>query len=434
MTDLLDRPAAAEGLPEVVPDVPRRPERARRTQSGRPQVVPAHWMIAAALLGASAIHFAMTPSHFGESGIEGAGFLVSAWVQAALAAAVLWRPTRAVLLGTAGSSLALIAAWVVSRTVGLPVGAHSGHAESVTLVDGVCVALEAASVLLAVGLLLGLARRVARGRGLAIVGVAAALVATTGAVASPSARDHAAHSHGEAAGEAGAAGHTHGGLPAGDDKGFSLLHNGHQHSHASDKPLTARERVLLARQLAATTPLIARYPTLGAAESAGWKRAGPFSPGLGTHYQAPGGIDFSVPGTDLRAPMLIFDGIGKNAPLAGFMFLSYGSKTAPQGFAGPNDNWHYHSKVCITINAKGEIDTPYGADNDAVTNEMCAGVHGQMIQYTGYMVHVWNVPGYESPDGMFTELNPKITCPDGTYYTVPLKAKIGYRKTVCRNA
>ena len=38
------------------------------------------------------------------------------------------------------------------------------------------------------------------------------------------------------------------------------------------------------------------------------------------------------------------------------------------------------------------------------------------------MVHVWTVPGYESPQGVFSELNPKMTCPDGTYFTVPLRS------------
>ena len=52
----------------------------------------------------------------------------------------------------------------------------------------------------------------------------------------------------------------------------------------------------------------------------------------------------------------------------------------------------------------------------SVTSDMCDAVGGAFIEYTGYMVHVWTVPGYESPHGVFSEINPKITCPDGTYY------------------
>jgi hypothetical protein len=59
-------------------------------------------------------------------------------------------------------------------------------------------------------------------------------------------------------------------------------------------------------------------------------------------------------------------------------------------------------------------------------------VGGSFIAFTGYMVHVWNVPGYESPEGMFTELNPRITCPDGTYDRIPVK-ELGNKDSVCKN-
>lgn len=32
---------------------------------------------------------------------------------------------------------------------------------------------------------------------------------------------------------------------------------------------------------------------------------------------------------------------------------------------------------------------------------------------------MWTVPGYESSLGTFSDLNPKITCPDGTYHRIP---------------
>jgi hypothetical protein len=88
--------------------------------------------------------------------------------------------------------------------------------------------------------------------------------------------------------------------------------------------------------------------------------------------------------------------------------------------------------VCVVMGPGGSIDTPFGADLEGVTEQMCTDVGGSWIQNTGYMVHVWNVPGYESPDGMFTELNPKITCPDGTYDRIDI-AEVGNRDTVCKN-
>ena len=398
------------------------------------------WLLAALLLGAGAIHVAMAPSHLGESALEGAGFLAAAWVQLALGLAVLLRPpSRRLLLAVAGTSVALIAVWLVSRTAGLPFGAHAGHAESISVVDGVCVALEAVAALVAGAKLAGLASGLLRSRGVAVVGALGALAFTTGAVASPAARDHAAHSHGTHGThgtEAAAAGHSHGDAAAGgDDLGLSALSNGHQHTH-TDEPLTPAETVQLSRQLAATAELVERYPTIADAEAAGWHRAGPFSPGLGTHYMGPNfalNADGNMDPEDLRAPMLVFDGLGPDAPLAGFMYLAYGRDTPPEGFAGPNDVWHYHEHVCIKMGPDGTIDTPFGADLEGVTAEMCTEAGGAWMATTGYMVHVWNVPGYESPDGMFTELNRLITCPDDTYHRIPIE-ELGTKDTVCLSA
>src|SRR3954466_15731025 len=69
------------------------------------------WLVAALLLGAAGGHFALAPSHFGESTAEGIGFLVAAWLQLALAIAVLLKPTRAVVIAVIAVSAASIAAW-----------------------------------------------------------------------------------------------------------------------------------------------------------------------------------------------------------------------------------------------------------------------------------------------------------------------------------
>jgi hypothetical protein len=456
MTDLLDRPVAA-GEPDE-PDEPDESGPQPRTDTGPEGPAPPRpdrWFLAALLVGAGAIHVAMAPSHLGESAIEGAGFLAAAWIQVALAVAVLVRPTRRVLAAVIVASLAFIGVWVVSRTAGLPFGDHAGHAESVTLVDGICVALEGVAVVVAVLMRTVVGVALARARGVALAGAVGAVLLATGAIASPAARNHAAHSHGDGAGEA-AAGedgmhggtHEHGTAGAnseGDDLGFAELSNGHQHEHGSDEALTADERVLLARQLAATADLVERYPTIADAEAAGWTRAGPFSPGLGTHYMAPRdgrrgvpesgamGRDGTMDPDRMPLPMLVYDGLEPGAPLAGFMYTSYGTDGEPAGFAGPNDHWHYHESVCIVMRDDGSLDTPFGADLEGVTEDMCTDVGGQWITATTYMVHVWNVPGYESPDGMFTELNPKITCRDGTYHRIPIE-ETGSRDSVCRDA
>jgi hypothetical protein len=425
----------------------------------------------------------MVPSHLDASTTEGVGFLASGWIQIGLAALVLSRPTRAALAGTIVASVAFIVAWGISRTEGLPFGAHAGHPESVTFVDGSCVALEAAAIVLA-GLILARRGRIGTSvssaiSGMAIAGALGAVALASAAVLSPDARDHsagahgdhaaagadradgaaaaghdhgdgmedgAAHDHGDApaAGghdhgegmtdDAAAGGHDHGAMEA-DDKGFSLLSNGHQHETGVE-PLTPEETAELAGQLAVTAELMQRYPTVADAEAAGYRRAGPFAPGLGAHYQS----DAFVPNTDgdmdredLLSPILVYDGVEPTSQLAGFMFMYFAAE-APEGFAGPNDHWHYHERVCLVKRPDGGLDSPFGADIVEVTQEMCDGVGGSFLEFTGYMVHVWNVPGYESPDGMFTELNRAITCEDGTYYRIEDFTTIGSRSSICLDA
>ena len=48
---------------------------------------------------------------------------------------------------------------------------------------------------------------------------------------------------------------------------------------------------------------------------------------------------------------------------------------------------------------------------------MCAGVGGTLMKITGWMVHAWVVPTWESPLGVFSHDNPNVRCGDGTYKT-----------------
>jgi hypothetical protein len=96
------------------------------------------------------------------------------------------------------------------------------------------------------------------------------------------------------------------------------------------------------------------------------------------------------------------------------MYYGMGT-TAPEGFAGPNDHWHRHSNVCIK-GGGGGIDVPFPADAE-VTLAQCTGVGGTLMKITGWMVHAWVVPTWESPLGVFSHDNPNVRCADGTYKT-----------------
>lgn len=388
------------------------------------------WTLATALAGAAIIHFAMVPQHMSEWAPEGWAFLMAGWAQIALAITVVLRPTRWVMTLAALASLAFVAAWVVTRTVGPPFGPHSGVAEPAAFIDIACVVLEGVAVLVAITAMarprLG-ADWNSQALVLASVVPVAALVVATSAIASPSASHHA-HSAGCPSGTkpnpelVANDGHVHDPsacVPDIDDKGFSLLGNGHHHAIRND-PLDPATQAELDRQLQLTHVAAAKYPTLKDAAAAGFRPAGGYSPGLGQHMQGPGSNNFTGTMSDdnlQRPTSLIYAGTGPDAPLAGFMFLSI-SKIEPVGFVGTNDTWHYHTNVCVKFTAAG-IEAPFGADREDVTKEMCDGVGGAWMPITTWMVHVWSVPGWENPNGVFAEEHPRLGCSDGTYYTVP---------------
>jgi hypothetical protein len=440
MTDLLGPPNATPDAPD--PDA-----------DGAPGRRPVDWLLAALLAGAGAIHLAMAPSHLGLDTVEGVGFLVAGWLQLALAALMLVRPSRPVLYAAIGTSAVLLVVWAISRTSGLPIGGHEGEAESVSLVDGAAAVLEVAALLLGATLLTRPSVRVSRSAWPALAGVVGALVLTTAAIASPDARDHASGDHhgddasaDEAHGHEGeqAADAAHHDVEAeADDLGFAALQNGqmgaHEHTEGMDEEPALAEEIdpvtagTLAQQLALTAPLVEAYPTIAAAKAAGYWQAGPFSPGLGVHFNSPryniSNNDGIMDPADIGDPILIYDGIEDDSRLAGFMYMAY-QETEPEGFAGPLDRWHYHTAVCI-VNTPDGIRTPFGADLSDVTDEMCEAEGGAFLEFTGYMVHVWTVPGYESDLGTFSDPNPRITCPDGSYHTVPTE-EIGGRATTCK--
>lgn len=419
VTDLIDR---SEHLVVSAPADPVR--------TATPPIelsIPLRVALAGLLTGAAVIHFALVPSHAGEALVEGLTFAAAGWVQLVLAVALLTRPSRRTLAIAIGVNLAFIGAWALSRTAGLPYGAHPGVSEPVSSVDLTAVAVEAVAVLVA-----ALAwRRPRLGERwsestlvLASILPVILLVGVTAIVVSPSATHHV---HGGTAAD----GHDHS-QPAGDDRGLSTLTNGHVHAHDADVPLDRSTQLELNAQLASTSQLVIRYPTVLAAEAAGYHRAGPFTPGLGAHYMPPTPAvnpDGVMDEATLQTPMLIFDGMAPDSPLAGYMYLAY-RQTEPAGFAGPNDHWHFHTNVCFTISDTGVIDTPLGADAENVDQAVCDRYGGHLIDNTGYMLHVWTVPGYASSNGVFGDVNPAITCPDGTYHHIALE-DLGDRDTTC---
>jgi hypothetical protein len=183
-----------------------------------------------------------------------------------------------------------------------------------------------------------------------------------------------------------------------------------------DKPLNPAQRQELALQLVVARSTAMQYPTVADATRAGYILAGQFTPGAGAHYVSISGSASSFLGhtstIDPAHPLaLIYEGTAPTSRIVGLMYGSF-TVTPPEGFAGPNDHWHRHTNLCITFN-NGQIGVPYPPDSN-VQKSACDALHGQFMRETLWMLHAWVVPGWESPQGVFSHANIDLHCADGT--------------------
>ncbi|MBK9242436.1 MAG: hypothetical protein IPL75_19775 [Acidobacteria bacterium] len=248
------------------------------------------------------------------------------------------------------------------------------------------------------------------------------LAGACGTDPAPAQVDHAAAGHGVA--QAPAAGGHSAELaflfPDGDDRGWAAIRaisdKFHTGAHGAP-PLEASPatRAELVRQLNLTSRLVQQYPTVSHAEAAGYRRAGPYSPGFGAHWQG-GLISSGGPLTDeeiLHPSSLLFGGTAPDAQLVGFMYTAQGPN--PVGFAGEADRWHGHVDVCSKAGKNGVMES-LGADG-VIGKSECERLGFTFSEERSLpMLHVWTVPAYTNPLGVFSHENPAVKCKDGSYH------------------
>lgn len=106
------------------------------------------------LIGAGTIHAVWMGIHLEEWATAGVFFLALAMVQTILAFALFAFPTERVYLAVIVINLGTALVWVVSRTVGMPIGPEPGIAESVGAPDAVATFFEVLGAVALVPLLL----------------------------------------------------------------------------------------------------------------------------------------------------------------------------------------------------------------------------------------------------------------------------------------
>jgi hypothetical protein len=388
-----------------------------------------HWLLVALSLGAGVIHFAASGEHFDVGWRHGTFFAVTAWFQLSWAVAIMVRPARRVLAVGAAANLVVIATWAMSRIWGVPVGPGAWEPEPVALADALATGFEVGIVVVSFAVLVrpALAQQSVRpSLGLAGIGVSglAVAVVSTMALAPAFASDH--HHGSETAHEDGSemdAGHDHGstdgasaeqveghtntviaadGSSACEQAGVSNEGNsGHGHrGPVPYEPLDAKTRATFAKQVEQSNDVVAEYTTVSAAEAGGWRRITPYVPCIAAHYINSGLLDGTF---DPSAPeILLFDGTDPDSQIVGLSYLVFTDpETPPPGFAGDNDPWHVHRQLCI--GGGGVV----GDEN--ATKEECEERGGHVVPLNNlWMMHMWNVAGWDSRWGIFSSEHPDL--------------------------
>src|ERR1700730_943608 len=351
--------------------------------------------LAALSVGAAAIHFAVSFEHFSPYALYGAFFLAVAWAQLMGPGVLLWRPSRWWLWRALAGSALILAVYVASRTVGLPIGPDVNHPEPAGALDIVSVILEFALIAGCATLLWrpSLADRPVRRRGpvatLASVAAFPALViAVTTAVMTPG-----------WAGPEGPAGTASGsGSPA--SSGSSLPGMGDMGStsglpdmkmYGTTAPPTAAQVIAAGQLIRETDASLARFRNVQAALAAGYtyilRTNGEEhllydggNPGYaGLNPQDPSSLVYAI-SVPHHAPILL-----------GAMYIENGTANGPQ-VGGSLTRWHSHLVVCdggrptiagFGVQLRGFCDPATFSD-----------------RYTGQMLHVWVVP---YPGGPFSD-------------------------------
>ncbi|MGH9209998.1 MAG: hypothetical protein ACRD2C_04880 [Acidimicrobiales bacterium] len=435
---------------------------------------------ALALAASGIIHLAYAPVHLDEAFDHGMFFLAAGWLQLGLAVGLAFRirPERAWWAVTAIVSLAIVAVWVISRTVGVP----GSDREGVGFPDVTATVLEIVAAGVATALLLG---RVPDRRlperplvGMAGVGTVTSVVLVSLAVSPTFAGDHGpgatGHSHGGAAdAEEAMTGHGHGSEASSDqgwaqtrmdalagyaspeqvadfkriegdylagqirdrsdllrdlpeaereeridayvawvvDNTIALLEGAqansgeggdegmHTHGPVEWQPITDTEDLLVLQdQLEASGQVIEQFPTVADAEAGGYRQISPYVPGIGAHWI---NGDFDDSFDPARPEMILYNGTDPTSEVVGLSYAAIGPE-APEGFVGPNDGWHSHPGLCMLGGLVVGI--------DGTPEELCESIGGEIATSLAdlWMMHLWQVPGWESPWGLFSAENPQI--------------------------
>jgi hypothetical protein len=167
-------------------------------------------------------------------------------------------------------------------------------------------------------------------------------------------------------------------------------------------PVTPAEREALIQQQTEARAVAVKYPTVAAAEAAGYRKSTPYVPCIGAHYTNTSLVATFNPGAPSE---LLYDGTNPDSKIVGLSFLILHPGGPPAGFAGPNDMWHQHNaNGGLCLNAQGVV-----VGNEATSKAACEARGGKKAALNDiWMVHDWVVPGWECSWGVFAGECPEL--------------------------
>jgi hypothetical protein len=442
------------------------------TSSGPTLGVALRTVAIGCMVGSAVVHFALAPAHLDENTTHGVFFLGVAWAQVATALALgKWRdraePWLAALAVNAGVTLV----WLGSRTIGVPETHHSAVGFPDTLCAVLQVTVVVASLVSLQGSLArrsfpAVSPLFVGAAGVALAGLVSASVSPSfSGEGSGNDMDHAMGEHDMAA----MSGHHAPGAAAQQvadsercDLGFNtpafnqVAVPGMPHAHSdtagvdftieqwaevfanpdsgvqpevivnymNDNPVL-KESVLggalthtldpdpwnavtdageceaLAQELLDAKDVAKQFPTVADAEAGGYHKVTPYYPGIAAHYIKPQYLDDTFV---LEEPeMLLYDGTQPDSNIVGLSYLvnKPGDTEPAAGFTGDNDHYHIHEGLCFK---DGVV-----VAGSTATQEECSSLGGRKSDgSSGWMSHVWIVPGCESDWGIFSGANPAL--------------------------
>jgi hypothetical protein len=339
-------------------------------------------LAAALTLGAALVHAAAAGTHTGDS-TQVALFAGTALVQGAVGLVLLGTASRAVLLGSALINGVCVAAWAMSRTVGLPVIDARSGVEAVGTQDLVAATLAALSIAAAVAGLVRAAPTMASRLGwLPVLALVPAVVGVSAPHAHGDDRAHdrgtEAAAHDPAPGDGG--GHAHEPSDAAAALAADPLLVGADTTHATEEELQAAVGLV-----EATRTAIDPNMDVEEAEAAGYVWIGDGRrPGGYQHYI---NHEYMSDGVDLdpaRIESLVFENTAAGPELVSTMYLLAPGSTmddVPE-VAGELTVWHDHQNLCWDESGTRLA----GVSTDGKTCRP-----GGELRATSPMLHVWLV-------------------------------------------